>query len=265
MFIPLISAVIVIKKVRHEPLRKYGLSPLAKRYYAYAILIPVIVLFIGLLFTEILGFGRIIRSIEELRRVMLQLLSLSVVQAGFKPPNIEEIPEESRVALANVLLMLQLIILPIAPFVNAIFAFGEEYGWRGFLLQRLTEKYGLLNAIFLTGIIWGLWHTPLILLIGYNYPHHRDLVGVVFFTILTVFMSIYLSWLRIKSGSVYASAIGHGAINAYLPLGLLLAPVRDELYGVPVGLPALLAFTIITIPMLLSLKNNRNLIMLSKA
>jgi membrane protease YdiL (CAAX protease family) len=55
----------------------------------------------------------------------------------------------------------------IAPIVNSLFTFGEEYGWRGYLLPKLMPL-GSPKAILLSGVIWGLWHAPIIAM-GHNY------------------------------------------------------------------------------------------------
>ncbi len=68
----------------------------------------------------------------------------------------------------GVLVLLQLLALPMAAFINLVPALGEELGWRGWLLPKLMPL-GAIPAILTSGVIWGLWHTPLILL-GYNYP-----------------------------------------------------------------------------------------------
>src|SRR3989339_531621 len=47
--------------------------------------------------------------------------------------------------------------------INAFFALGEEIGWRGLLLHE-WKHLGFWKCSLLTGVIWGLWHLPLILL-----------------------------------------------------------------------------------------------------
>ena len=54
--------------------------------------------------------------------------------------------------------------------INAVFAFGEEIAWRGFLMKEFKGKKFLMAALWI-GIIWGFWHAPLILN-GHNYPQH---------------------------------------------------------------------------------------------
>lgn len=109
------------------------------------------------------------------------------------------------------LVLIQLGSLLVAPGINAIFAFGEEWGWRGFLLPKLLPL-GQWPALLLTGVLWGLWHSPIILL-GYDYPFHPKF-GVILMTIFCVITGILLGWLRLGSGSIWPAAIGHGALNA---------------------------------------------------
>jgi len=109
------------------------------------------------------------------------------------------------------LVLIQLGSLLIAPGINAIFAFGEEWGWRGFLLPKLLPL-GQLPALLLTGVLWGLWHSPVILL-GDNYPFHPKF-GIILMTIFCVIFGVLLGWLRLATGSIWPAAIGHGALNA---------------------------------------------------
>lgn len=60
-----------------------------------------------------------------------------------------------------VILIQSAIAVLLVPFFNVIFALGEEIGWRGFLLPRL-EPLGQWKAILVSGIIWGIWHAPVI-------------------------------------------------------------------------------------------------------
>jgi membrane protease YdiL (CAAX protease family) len=109
------------------------------------------------------------------------------------------------------LLLIQFGSLLIAPGINAILAFGEEWGWRGFLLPKLLPL-GQWPALILVGASWGLWYSPIILL-GYDYPLHPRL-GIILMIVFCVIFGVLLGWLRLATGSLWPSAIGRGALNA---------------------------------------------------
>jgi uncharacterized protein len=109
------------------------------------------------------------------------------------------------------LVLIQMASLLIAPGLSAFVAFGEEWGWRGFLLPKLLPL-GQWPALLLTGVLSGLWYSPVVLL-GYDYPLHPKF-GVILMTIYCVIFGILLGWLRLETGSVWPAAIGHGALNA---------------------------------------------------
>lgn len=103
-------------------------------------------------------------------------------------------------------------LIAIAGLVNTFFAMGEEIGWRGWLWIRL-QKYGTVPAILLSGVIWGLWHAPLILL-GYNYPFARGAWGLAAMCGLCIILGAFLGWIRSFSDSVWPAALAHGVFNA---------------------------------------------------
>src|SRR5690625_7579809 len=71
--------------------------------------------------------------------------------------------------------------------INTIFAFGEEVGWRGFLLREF-HALGFWKASLLIGLIWGLWHAPLTIFAGHNYPS-TPIFGVLMMTLFSMLMS----------------------------------------------------------------------------
>jgi CAAX protease family protein len=89
--------------------------------------------------------------------------------------------------------------------------FGEELGWRGYLLPQLLPL-GQWKALILSGVFWGLFHAPIVLL-GYNYPQH-PVVGVLLMTIMCVIIGILLGWVRLASGSLWPAVLGHAGIDA---------------------------------------------------
>lgn len=111
----------------------------------------------------------------------------------------------------GVLIAVQLLTIPAAAFLNLIPALGEELGWRGWLLPRLMPL-GTLWALLISGVVWGLWHAPLILL-GYNYPSAPGWLGVSAMVIMCIIVGAVFSWLRLRSGSVWPPALAHAAFN----------------------------------------------------
>lgn len=95
--------------------------------------------------------------------------------------------------------------------VNGILTFGEEFGWRGYLLWELAPL-GFWKASLAIGAVWGIWHAPLIIA-GHNYPSF-PFIGVVAFTITCIAMAPLFTYLVICSRSVIPAAIFHGVFNA---------------------------------------------------
>jgi len=118
--------------------------------------------------------------------------------------------------------------------VNTLAALGEETGWRGYLLNTLAPRLGLVPAALVIGVVWGLWHAPLILVMGFDYPQHPNIVGLSMFIAFTTGLSLALSALRALSESVIPCAMAHGTLNALARL-MLLSVVGDSLYTIPVG------------------------------
>ncbi|MDA3643443.1 CPBP family intramembrane metalloprotease [Saccharopolyspora indica] len=121
----------------------------------------------------------------------------------------------------------------IAPLINSVLAFGEEWGWRGWLLPRLAER-GAWPALLISGVIWGVWHAPLTLL-GYNYANLGPWAALVF-TGTCVLLGVLLGWLRLRSGSVWPAVLAHGAINASAGLPMLLGSAAAPPNLVVVGM-----------------------------
>ena len=90
--------------------------------------------------------------------------------------------------------------------------FGEEYGWRGYLLPKLLPL-GEVKASLIVGAIWGMWHLPALML-GLNYPGEALWAALLLFGTTTVLLSFPFTWLMVASRSVLIVAIAHATLNA---------------------------------------------------
>jgi membrane protease YdiL (CAAX protease family) len=94
-------------------------------------------------------------------------------------------------------------------------ALGEELGWRGLLVPEACARFGFARGALLTGLLWALWHYPL--MIG-EVPAQ----GFVNFTLLVTGIGVMYAWFRQRSGSVWPSTLMHAMHNA----------LRSGLFGV---------------------------------
>ena len=132
--------------------------------------------------------------------------------------------------------------------LNAVFGFGEEIAWRGFLMKEFKGRRFLTAALWI-GIIWGFWHAPIILN-GHNYPQHPA-AGVFMMVAMCLLLTPILMYFRQKSGSVIVPAIMHGTFNAVVGItNLMVTPANDLLYGGP-GLAGMIVLLIVNIALFL--------------
>ena len=91
---------------------------------------------------------------------------------------------------------------------------GEEIGWRGYMLTRLVDAK-IPAPILISGLVWGLWHAPLIVSGQYASGPHPFL-SVCLFLVGIVAGGYVFAWLRLSSGSIWPCIWGHGAWNAII-------------------------------------------------
>jgi membrane protease YdiL (CAAX protease family) len=221
MWAPGLGAIFATRLVEKQPVIKtLRLNTLgSKRFYLIAWFLPALLLFATIGISILLGTGAFDSNFTFMRE------SMAKAAAGTAMPGVE-ILVLGQVAFA----------LTLAPFINLLFAIGEELGWRGFLLPRLMPL-GQWKAILLSGLIWGIWHAPTTLLYGYNFPQHPYL-GVLLLPTGFTLLGIILSWLTLKTRSPWVAGLGHGAFNATAGLSFFfLKPGFDTaLAGSPLGL-----------------------------
>lgn len=106
-----------------------------------------------------------------------------------------------------------------ASILGITLGFGEEYGWRGYLQNELF-KLGRLRGVLMLGVIWGIWHYPIIIM-GHLYPGH-PLLGLVLMTLYTTCLAIVLGYVVLRSGSVLLVAFLHAINNSVLQVIALM-------------------------------------------
>jgi len=193
-FAPAIAAILVRKFVTREGFADAGLKPNFRHWRLYLFgwlwTVPVVALIILLAYVFDLGRP--------------DFTAASFLQS--RAPG-KEIPATAQAVVTYVMPLQGAILSLIATFV----LWGEEFGWRSYLQPRLFARRPLAGAI-VTGLIWGVWHFPLVLL-GYQYPQH-PLWGLAVFPISTVLISIVFGWLRSASDSIWPVCLAHASFNS---------------------------------------------------
>ena len=217
MFSPMVAGLIVC--LRHDiPLSSVGLRIGRARWLIIALLISIPLVAITLILS-----------------VIVPDIALNL---GADPAPGLPIPE-GWVGLAIILGF----VLVVGATINTVFAFGEEFGWRGYLLWELAP-FGFWKASLAIGAVWGLWHAPVILA-GYNYPSY-PVFGVLVMTLACIAFSPLYTYLVIRAESVLAAAFLHGVFNGSAGFVLVYAVTDDtlmrELIASPVGLAGIVTF-----------------------
>lgn len=128
--------------------------------------------------------------------------------------------------------------------VNAIFAMAEEIMWRGYLAQAFAGRPFCKKYVTI-GVLWGLWHIPLIAL-GYNYGTANALPGSVLFIGFCVVMSLVLGFVVERTRSVWLAAVLHGTFNGFSQVMLLLVVGGSSLLASSaVGVVSLVAWLVV--------------------
>lgn len=140
--------------------------------------------------------------------------------------------------------------LILAPLINAFATFGEEFGWRAYLQPKLLPLGGR-AAMLLMGVIWGVWHAPVIAM-GHNYGTSYPGApwgGVLMMIWFTLVLGTLLGWLTLRAGSVWPAVIGHGAINGIAALSVFfIKGTPNPLLGpTPVGVIGAVGFAVATL------------------
>jgi membrane protease YdiL (CAAX protease family) len=236
MFIPAIS-VFIVKKIIHKDKIKTDLLisfKINKWFFVAWLLMPIIIF-------STLGINLIFRNVSynpEMTGFLDRVSNIMTLE------QIEEMQASIDALPINLIWLILIQGLIAGVTINALAAFGEELGWRGFLLHAFKEMK-FLKASVIIGIIWGIWHAPLILM-GHNYPKHPQ-VGVFMMIILCILISPILLYITIKSKSVIAAAIMHGTMNATAGISIMTISGGNDLTSGIAGLAGFITLSLFLI------------------
>ena len=227
MFLPAICAIVLQLIHKEKPFSELGISFRLNRWWLVAGIVPIVLAFltlgINLLFPNVSYSATSEGLLSRITPEQAQLVTQQVTR--YSP---------------FVFVLLQILNSLIAGYtINAIFAFGEELGWRGYLLKALQDKRFLFVSLII-GAVWGVWHFPLILL-GHNYPQH-PVVGVVMMIIFCILLTPIMIYIVIKARSVITAAIFHGVLNAIGGISLMFLAGGNDLTN---GLTGLAGFIVL--------------------
>lgn len=242
MFTPTIAMLVVVLVLRspaQHRLRFLGMWPL--RPAGRTILFLVLGLFgPWLLSLVIAGVSALFgwATIDPQNSVVAQQLAATL-------------PGEVDRELITTVIIVQIVATPLNAILSSLLAVGEELGWRGWLTPALRPM-GTWATLLLTGVIWGLWHSPIILL-GYNFAR-PDLSGVLLMVVGCVAWGILLGWMRLRSASVWPAVLAHGSLNASAAVFLALfdAGQLDLALAGPLGVAAWIVLAVVIVILLLT-------------
>ena len=168
---------------------------------------------------------------------------------------------EESISSTSELLKALFTLIPLAIIINPIMGsvqcFDEELGWRGYLLPKLTEKKSPLFASVFTGVIWGLWHAPIIAM-GYNYGTEHPIAGVFAMVVFCTVLGIILSYLTYKVHSIWPATLFHASINGmdtWAPSTLFMSHKSNVFLGPDLlGVIGGIGFIIIDIALIMVMK-----------
>ena len=228
MFFPMITA-LVLQAIDKEKFNHTGLVNFKVRWpWLVAWLLPVAIVLLCILVNGMMPGVELKYNAEQL------------ITQYHVPEDQQDMVRES---LGQVPAWLMVVIIVFSGLlagisVNAIASFGEEYGWRNYLVGALRDVKFWDAALFI-GFIWGIWHMPLIFM-GHNYPNEPQW-GVLMMVVMCILLGIIELYFVLKTKSMIVAAIMHGTVNAvsgmvvYFTLG-----GNDFLNGMP-GLAGFIA------------------------
>lgn len=224
MFIPLVCSAILSKLVYKEPFREsISLKFKWSKWYIFAVAAPVLLAFLTFGFSLIIPGVSLAPDMAGMLGKFKDMLTPEQFEEAVKQSqNMREIFKTDYYYL----IVGAINAAVLGATINAVFGFGEEAGWRGYLLNALKDK-GFFKASLIIGVIWGVWHLPVIIQ-GHNYGKYR-IIGIFMMTAWTILLTPMFNYVVYKTGSVLSAAIMHGVLNASPGIALAYIKGGDEL------------------------------------
>ncbi len=241
MFCPLFSVLILEKVFYHNQIRDTcGINFKFNIWFIVGWLLPLVISFSSIPVAKLFPNIEISYSMEGLFERIKDSLSNQEIQ---KLKQQIELSPSSFIFFG----IIQSLVAGVT--INAVVAFGEEIGWRGFLYNELKQKFNFWQVSIITGFIWGLWHLPVILQ-GHNYPKY-PILGSIWMIIFCILYSPIFNFIRTKANSVIATSVLHGTINATYGFSILFLKGGNELLVGVLGVSGFIVLAIINIILLL--------------
>ena len=193
MFIPGLTAVAFRARGR-QGFSSVGWRLGPARYWLWAFLLPLLMLGCSIALSLLVGY----RSVGSL-------------------------PVSVHGSVMNLLLKMALTTVIAMPF-----AFGEEFAWRGYAQDKLIRQFGLLQGLFLLGLLWGLWHSPLYYLMN-AFPNHPLLGPFVMTPIDNILVVVPMAWFYIRSKSIWVPTFLHALGDILWGYSDKLFPIHSEI------------------------------------
>lgn len=231
MFFPMLTA-LVLQKIDKEKFNHTGLVNFKFSWaWLVAWLLPVVMVFICIPVNGLMPG-------VELKYNAEQLISMGQI-----PEDQQELVREQLMAMPAWAMLLITVFsgLITGVSINAFCAFGEEYGWRNYLVHALREKKFWPAALFI-GVVWGIWHFPLILM-GHNYPNEPEW-GVLLMVVFCVLAGVLELYFVLKTKSMILAAIMHGTINAVAGLTIYFTLGGNDFLNGFTGLPGFIVMLV---------------------
>ena len=232
MFFPMITA-LVLQAIDKEKFNHTGLVNFKIKWsWLVAWLLPVVMVFICILINGLMPGVELTYNAEQL-----------ISQYHVPEDQQEMVREQMGQIPAYIMIVIMVVSGLIAGVtINALAAFGEEYGWRNYLVGALREVKFWKAALFI-GIVWGLWHFPLILM-GHNYPNEPRW-GVLLMVVMCILIGIIELYFVLKTKSMIVAAIMHGTVNAVSGMAIYLTLGGNDFLNGMVGLSGFITMALV--------------------